>query len=69
MCKKIQVFTCKARVSGLMRLYNEEWLQVREDGAGAGASGGNGLTGPLIRSDVIFFFLFFFSKSSNFSLF
>lgn len=46
-----------------MRLYNEEWLQVREGGggagAGAGASGGNGLTGPLIRSDVIFSFFFF----------
>lgn len=47
-----------------MGLYKEEWLQVREDGggggAGTGASGGHGLTGPLIRSDVVFFFLFFF---------
>lgn len=65
MCgEKNQVFTCEARVSGFMRLYNEEWLQVREDGGGsgggAGASGGNGLTGPLIHSDVVLFFFFFF---------
>lgn len=58
MCGKTG-FQAKGLVRGLMGLYNEEWLQAREDDSDDdGDDGGGGRTGPVILSDVFIGFRF-----------